>query len=165
VNSQFDGEVPQPESLDGKSEPILDTLREKVEEIAEEIEDFKLQAAANTVIAVSRLGNQYLNEKEPWNLIKKDRSQAATVLHAATQIVKALAIVSAPFIPFTADEIWKALNLPGSIHEQKWTEALKPLPPHHKIAKVEPLFRKVEEDEKELDDKLERIRISQAKTA
>jgi methionyl-tRNA synthetase len=143
----------------------LDTLREKVEEIAEEIEDFKLQAAANTVIAVSRLGNQYLNEKEPWNLIKKDRSQAATVLHAATQIVKALAIVSAPFTPFTADEIWKTLNLPGSIHEQKWTEALKPLPPHHKIAKAQPLFRKVDEDDKELDDKLERVRISQAKTA
>ncbi len=165
VNSQFDGEVPQPESLDRKSRHILDTLREKVEEIAEEIEDFKLQAAANTVIAVSRLGNQYLNEKEPWNLIKKDRSQAATVLHAATQIVKALAIVSAPFTPFTADEIWKTLNLPGSIHEQKWTEALKPLPPHHKIAKAQPLFRKVDEDDKELDDKLERVRISQAKTA
>jgi methionyl-tRNA synthetase len=164
IKAQFDGEVPLPETPEDNARQILDALKEKVKEIAEEIEDCKLQAAANTVIAISRMGNQYLNENEPWNLIKKDRSQAATILCAATQIVKALAIVSAPFIPFAAEEIWKTLNLKGSVHEQKWEEALKPLPAHHKIAKAKPLFRKIEEDEKKLDEKLEKIRASQTTT-
>ncbi len=164
IKAQFDGEVPRPETPEDNARQILDALKEKVKEIAEEIEDCKLQAAANTVIAISRMGNQYLNENEPWNLIKKDRSQAATILCAATQIVKALAIVSAPFIPFAAEEIWKTLNLKGSVHEQKWEEALKPLPAHHKIAKAKPLFRKIEEDEKKLDEKLEKIRTSQTTT-
>jgi len=164
IKAQFDGEIPRPETPEDNARQILDALKEKVNEIAEEIEDCKLQAAANTVIAISRIGNQYLNENEPWNLIKKDRNQAATILCAATQIVKALAIASAPFIPFAAEEIWKTLNLKGSVHEQKWEETLKPLPAHHKIAKAKPLFRKIEEDERKLDEKLEKIRASQTTT-
>jgi len=164
MNTQFNGEVPQPEALDEDDKRILETLKEKVETLAKEIEDSRLQSATNTMISISRLGNQYLNEKEPWNLIKKDKSKAANVIYVAAQIVKALAIVSAPFIPFAAEELWKTLNLLGSVHEQKWDEALKPLSANHKIAKAKPLFHKIEATEKELDEKLEKIgeRLSNA---
>jgi methionyl-tRNA synthetase len=163
INTQFKGEIPQPTSLDNDAKQTLKTIEEKVETIAKEIEDCRLQSAANTVMSISRIGNQYLNEKEPWNLIKTDRDKAANILHVATQIVKTLAIVSAPFIPFAAEELWKALNLPGSVHEQKWDEALKPVPANHKIAKAKPLFRKVEENEQELDERLEKLRKNSAK--
>jgi methionyl-tRNA synthetase len=156
INTQFNGEIPQPESLSSDDEKVLETLREKVETLAKEIEDCKLQSAAATLIGISRVGNQYLNEKEPWNLIKKDKARAANVLYVAAQIVKALAIASAPFIPFTAEELWKTLNLKGSVHEQEWKEALTPLQPRHKIAKAKPLFRKIEASEQELDEMLEK---------
>jgi len=160
--AQFNGEVPQPEALDEGDKQILETLKEKVETVAKEIEDCGLQSAANTMISISRMGNQYLNEKEPWNLIKKDRDKAASIIYVAAQIVKALAIVSAPFIPFAAEELWKTLNLPGSVHEQKWDEALKPLPANHKIAKAKPLFQKIEANGQELDEMLEKVRESPA---
>jgi len=157
INAQFNSEVPQPEALDEDDKRILETLREKVETIAKEIEDCRLQSAANSLISVSRVGNQYLNEKEPWNLIKKDRGKAASIIYVSAQIVKALAVVSAPFIPFAAEELWRTLNLSGSVHEQKWNETLKPLPQGHKIAKANPLFHKIEATQKELDEKLEKI--------
>jgi methionyl-tRNA synthetase len=81
----------------------------------------------------------------------------------AAQLVKALAIVSAPIIPFTAEELWKTLNLPESVHQQKWEEALKPLPAGHKIGEARPLFRKIEADEKKLDEMLEKVREALAK--
>jgi methionyl-tRNA synthetase len=164
MNAQFDSEVPQPETLDEHDKQILETLKEKVETVAKEIENSGLQSAANTMISISRVGNQYLNEKEPWNLIKKDRIKAAGIIYVAAQIVKALTAVSAPFIPFAAEELWKTLNLPGSVHEHNWDEALKPLPPGHKISKAKPLFHKIEATEKELDEKLEKIgeRLSKA---
>jgi methionyl-tRNA synthetase len=162
INTQFDGKVPEPESQNEDAKRILSELEEKVKETAEEIEGCKLQAAANTVIAIGRMGNQYLNEKEPWKLIKNERGQAATIFYVATQIVKALAVVSAPIIPSAADEIWKTLKLPGSVSEQKWTEALSPLPTHHRITKPKPLFKKVEEDQKQLDERLNRIRAAQS---
>ena len=165
MNAQFNGEVSQPEALDEDDKQILETLKEKVETVAKEIEDCGLQSAANTMISISRMGNQYLNEKEPWNVIKKDREKAASIIYVAAQIVKALVIVSAPFIPFAAEELWKTLNLPGSVHEQKWDEALKPLPANHKIAKPKPLFQKIEANGQELDEMLEKVRENLAKTS
>ncbi len=163
INTQFHGSIPKPEALDEDDQKILNTLKEKVETIAQKIEECHLQAAANDVISISRLGNQYLNEKEPWKLIKENKSKAASILYVTAQIVKALAIVSAPFIPFTAEEIWKALNLPQSVHKQRWNEALKPLPPNHKISKAKPLFQKIEKSEDELDKMLEKAREKLAK--
>jgi methionyl-tRNA synthetase len=117
-----------------------------------------LQAAANTIVSISRIGNQYLNEKEPWNLIKKDRPQAANILYVATQFVKALAILSAPFVPFAAEEIWKTLSLAGNVHEQEWDEACKPIPENHKIAPARPIFKKIDAKAEELEQRLEKTR-------
>jgi methionyl-tRNA synthetase len=160
LNAQFDGVVPQPEALEEEDRRILDTLRQKIETVGEEIENCRLQSAANTMISISRFGNQYLNEKEPWNLIKTDRIKAANIIYVAVQIVKALATVSAPFTPFVAEELWKTLKLPGSVHEQKWDEALKPLQAKHKIAKAKPLFQKIEANERELENMLAKVRES-----
>ena len=165
INTQFNGSIPKPEALDEDDQKILNTLKEKVKTIAQKIEECHLQAAANDVISISRLGNQYLNEKEPWKLIKENRSKAAGILYITAQIVKALAIVSAPFIPSTAEKIWKTLNMPGNVHEQRWDEALKPLPPNHKISKAKPLFQKIGESEEELDEMLEEAREKLAKNA
>jgi methionyl-tRNA synthetase len=158
INTQFNGEIPEFEALEEDAEQTLNILKEKVRTIATEIEECKLQSAANTLTSISRIGNQYLNEKEPWNLIKKDRKKAGTVLYVAAQFVKALAITSAPFIPFAAEKLWETLNLSGNVHEQKWEEALKPLIPKHEIVKPKPLFKKIDVTAQELEERLEKIR-------
>ena len=158
INSKFDSVIPESTALDSDAAKILKTLEEKVNSIAEEFEDCRLQSAANTVVSISRIGNQYLNDKEPWNLIKVDRAKAASIFSVAAQLVKALAIVSAPLIPFAAEEMWKTLDLSGSVHEQKWDEAIKPLPPNHRIGKAKPLFRKIDDSPQELEEKLEKVR-------
>jgi methionyl-tRNA synthetase len=158
INTQFKSEIPKPSQLDDYDENILESIKQKAAAIGNQIEECKLQAAANTVTSLSRVGNQYLNEKEPWNSIERNRQDAANTIYVAAQIVKALAIVSAPFIPFAAEELWKILNLPRSVHEQRWNEAQVTLPPGHKINNSKPLFRKIEADERELDNMLERVR-------
>jgi methionyl-tRNA synthetase len=165
ISTQFNGEIPRLEKPDEDAEQTLNALKDKVGTVANEIENCKLQSAANIVIGISRIGNQYLNEKEPWKVIKENRSKAANIFNVAAQIAKALAVVSAPFIPFAAEEIWKTLNLPGTVHEQEWDEALKPLPPGHKIVKPKPLFKKIDVDEEELGKRLEKIRAGSAKVA
>ena len=157
ITTQFNSEIPASQPLDSDSQAILKSLEEKVETVAKQLEDCELQSAITTVIGIARTGNQYLNEKEPWKLIKTDRTNAASIFHVVAQYVKALAIVSAPFIPFSAEEIWKTLNLSGSVHEQ-WKEALTPLPANHKIGKPKPLFRKIDSDEKELEERLQKVR-------
>ncbi|MEM0216845.1 MAG: methionine--tRNA ligase [Candidatus Bathyarchaeia archaeon] len=163
INREFNSEIPNPGSLDSDDKQVIDDLKRQVDAIAYDFEACRLQSAANGVMAIGRLGNQYLNQKEPWKLIKEDRVKAATILYVSAHLVKALAIVSAPIIPFTAEELWKILNLPGSVHNQRWSEAIKPIPPGHKIAKAKPLFKKVEADGKMLDAMLQEVREKLAK--
>jgi methionyl-tRNA synthetase len=165
IDTQFNGEIPRLEPPDADAEETLRTLKDRVKTVADEIENCRLQTAANVMISISRVGNQYLNEKEPWNLIKRNRDEAANIFNVAAQIAKALAIVSAPFIPFAAEEIWKTLNMPGDVHEQEWDEVLRPLLPDHKIAKPKPLFKKIDVDEEELEKRLEKIRSNLRKAA
>lgn len=162
INSKFKGEIPEAEKLDADDEMLLTAINEKVEAIADDLEAAKLQSAANSLINLSRIGNQYLNEKEPWKLLKTDPAKAATIFYVTVQIVKALAIVSEPFMPQTAKKIWKILELPEHVGRPRWEEATAPLEPGHKIGKPEPLFRKIEADEEKLDETLQTIRDRKA---
>ena len=158
IKTRFKSVIPEAASLEEEDKRVLEQLKNKVNLMGMEIEKCRLQSATNILMSIGRMGNQYLNEKEPWNQIKRDVNKAANTIYVAAQIVKALTVVSAPFIPFTAEKLWETLNLQGSVHEQRWSEALNPLPTGHKIGVVEPLFRKVEADEEKLDEKLAKIR-------
>jgi methionyl-tRNA synthetase len=163
VNSKFNGEIPAAQKLDANDEMVLNNIRQKVDSIAEDLESAKLQSASNTLISLSRMGNQYLNEKEPWKLLKTDPAKAATIFYVATQFVKALAVTSAPFIPATSEKIWQMLGLPGSVAKTRWDEAVAPLETGHKISKPEPLFKKIDADETRLDEILQKIREEKTK--
>jgi methionyl-tRNA synthetase len=159
ITAQFNSEIPQA-TLTTEDEAVLQAVREKVESAAEDLENAKLQSAANTLISITRVGNQYLNDKEPWNLIKTDKTKAATILNVSAQMVKAACIVSAPFIPTTAERLWQTLNLTGSVHTSRWKDALAPLQAGHKIAKAKPLFKKIDADEAKLDEMVAKIRVA-----
>jgi methionyl-tRNA synthetase len=158
INSKFGGEIPKAEKLDADDEMVLITIREKVDQIADELEASKLQPAANTLISLARIGNQYLNDKEPWKLLKTDPPKAATVFYVAAQIVKALAVTSMPFMPATAEQIRKTLGMSDILYKPRWEEAIEPLEAGHKINSPQPLFKKIDADETKLDDLLMQIR-------
>jgi methionyl-tRNA synthetase len=157
LNRNFDDTVPA-STLEEDDKEVLEEAKKKLMQIGELIENCRLQSAVNTVMEISRLGNRYLNEKEPWNQIKTDPRKAANTIYVAAQIVKTLAITSAPFMPQTAQKTWNLLNMLGSVHEQKWEEAIIPLPSGHKVNKAKPLFSKITLTEDELEAKLEEIR-------
>ncbi len=164
INTKFSGKIPY-QKLAEEDQAVLQAIRAKVETVAKEFEEAKLQSAANTLISIGRVGNQYLNEKEPWKLIKIDIAKAATVLYVTAQIVKAIATVSAPLMPETAERIWQILNLDGNVHASMWAEALKPMESGHKIGRSIPLFQKIDADEKKLDQMLAAIREKMANSA
>jgi methionyl-tRNA synthetase len=161
INSKFEGQIPAPSKLDKDDEAVLQTVKGKVEQAAKEIEDSWLQSAANTLISISRIGNQYLNTKEPWNLMKTDKEKAGTIFYVAAQVVKAIAVVSEPFMPGTAQQLWQTLNLEGQVDRENWTNALKPLKAGHKINKPTPLFHKIDADEAKLEEMLAKIRTKE----
>ena len=69
-----------------------------------------------------------------------------------------------PFIPFTAEKLWKLLKMDGSVHKQTWNETEKELPPNHRISNAKPLFTKIEDREEILQEKLEKARANLKKS-
>ena len=158
IKRHFGGRVPEPGRLGKADERPLKVLRELFEEATRELYAFRLRSALRDVVDVAREGNRYLNEREPWRLVREDPELAGTALYVAAQLVKALAVMMAPFTPEAADRLWGMLNLPGSVHEASWEEALRPLEPGHIIGEPKPLFRKVPEDPGEMRRALEELR-------
>ena len=117
-----------------------------------------MQDALRVAMSIAHLGNRYLNDKEPWKTIKTDNEKTSNTLYVAALIVKKLAIIMEPFIPFTAEKIWNLLNLSGSVQSQLWVEINNDFPLNHKINKAKPLFKKIIESEEELQTKLENFR-------
>jgi methionyl-tRNA synthetase len=158
INSKFDATIPAPAKMEPEDQAVLDCIKVRVEEAAKQIEDGWLQSAANTLISISRTGNQYLNTKEPWNLMKTDKEKAGTIFYVAAQVVKAISVVSSPFMPRTAQQLWQTLNLEGNVVQCRWSDALVPLEGGHKIQKPQPLFKKIDLDDDKLDEQLAQVR-------
>jgi len=158
INQHFNSAVPKPSKLDERDKSTLESTTKIVEKIAQNLEEFRLQEALRHVISLSHLGNRFLNEKEPWKTIKTNSNSAANTLYVAVQIVKNLAITLEPFIPSTAEKLWKLLDLPGAVHERTWNETKRDLPTGHEINKAKPLFSKIESTEEELQVMLEKAR-------
>ena len=158
IKRYFNGRVPEPGQLEAEDEELLRFLKRAFEEITSELEAFRLKSALRIVVEVAREGNRLLNEREPWKLVKTDIERAGRALYIAAQLVKALAIFSAPFMPDAADRLWGMLGMEGSVHEASWDEALEPLEAGHVIGEPEPLFKKIRESPEELREALKRLR-------
>jgi methionyl-tRNA synthetase len=160
INTYFNSQVPNPLDLDDLDGNTLNAISEKAKSVNDALSNFQLQLALREVIELSRIGNRYFNEKKPWETIKADVKVAANTLYVSIQIVKALSILLEPFIPFTAKKIRDLLNLPEKI---SWDDAVKPLQAGHEIKNAEPIFSKIESSEEELQEKLEKVRLSSEK--
>ncbi|MEM3027799.1 MAG: methionine--tRNA ligase [Candidatus Bathyarchaeia archaeon] len=161
IHRYFDGRIPQLASLATEDKEILDAIIYTAHLEEELLDSFRFKDALEAVLSLSRKGNAYLSLREPWHLVKADRAAAATVLHISSQIVKALAVLIAPFMPETSDKIWKTLGLPGNVYDAGFSAAYDfSLPVGQTIQNPIPLFRKV--DAKELSERLKIIRSRQA---
>ena len=152
LNTYFENSLPSAGILDDLDKSILQEIENSPKHIGGLFEQFKLRDALSAIVDLTRKGNQYLSTKEPWHLIKKDREKAATALFISAQLVYALAILLEPFMPSTAEKIWNLLNIPGSVHSQRWEEAGKiQLAVGHRMGEPKPIFHKV--DAKEIEKK------------
>lgn len=143
VSSQFDSRIPEPHGFDDKDEEIKKVVESAPSKIASLLDHFELRGGLGAIIELARAGNQYLSEREPWHLIKKDKAKTATTLYLATQLVRSIGILISPFLPETARGIREQLNLDAGKTQDWWVAGELGLKPGHTIAKPTPLFHKV----------------------
>ena len=147
IETRYASTVPEPGDYTNVDREYEREIRETPFRVGKLIEEFRLKQALEEVVKLARKGNQYLNTKAPWDEYKEDPRKAATTIYIAVNAVAALAVMLAPFIPRSADKLWRMLGFESSVHEQRWeTAASFPVRPGQRIGRVEPLFRKLPSD-------------------
>ena len=92
-------------------EEIFDKINIIKLKIETSIDNYRFRKAMSLVIDLSRLGNKYLADTEPWKIIKEDKDRVKSILYNSIQLVANIAILCEPLLPFTSLKILKILNM------------------------------------------------------
>ena len=155
TNKYYDGIVPEPNDFSEIDEDVLAAIKEFPLTIGKSIERYRFREASQELMSLARLGNKYLADEEPWKVIKLDEERVKTIMYVALQISAALAVVSEPFLPFSATKLKNILNIGASLSWEDVTENTVLLPATHQINKAELLFSKIED--KEIEAQVEKL--------
>jgi methionyl-tRNA synthetase len=80
-------------------------------EYRQQLRSMEFRKAINTLRRLWSLGNVYVDEREPWKLLKEDPEQASAALRTAVNLARVFAAAAWPIIPFTAETVFEALHL------------------------------------------------------
>ena len=144
ADKNFGHEVPPATFLDATDKAMVRAIEQQAGKVAQNLEYVHVKDAMKEAIQLARLGNQYVDQKAPWNLLKSDRAACATAIHVALRVSRALAIIMAPFLPRSSSRLWHALGYDSDVHGERWNEALDDLPPGQKLRVGKPLFAKID---------------------
>lgn len=102
------------------------------------------------ILAITKIGNQYIQDHEPYKLVKpnrpaEDQERGATVIAVAANIVALVGILLEPYMPETSGCIKEFLNNPPQLRclPQAFTQFL---PTGHSIKEPYPLITQLDDE-------------------
>ena len=149
------GKVPPYHAAIEDSEDIAvkEAIAATAKKVSDLIEGYRFREALFEVIALARIGNGYMQKKEPWIVAKQiaenpaAQKQIDNCLHLCLQLTANLAILAQPFLPFTAKKICHLLKVVDKILDWENAGSLKLLSVGYTLRAPELLFRKIEDEE------------------
>jgi methionyl-tRNA synthetase len=143
------GQVP-PLTTPNLAHDFFEQIDDLLQQIRQSYQQYRLRRVCQLIMELATLGNTYFNAQQPWIHAKQEAGKATvdTTIHACLFCLKALAIVSFPVMPTTAEKIWQLLACPGHLAQTGWEAGLKqPLPEGRILPQPEILFEKVSDEQ------------------
>ncbi|MES2003181.1 MAG: methionine--tRNA ligase [Bacteroidota bacterium] len=153
------GKVPplHSDALTDLDRTTMDEIRATRESVESLLEQYKFRDALFEVINLSRIGNQYMQKKEPWIVAKQTTDDGLptaeaqqsidNTMHICLQLCANLAILINPFLPFTARKICYLLKVVDKMLDWENAGKMKLLSVGYSLRSPELLFRKIEDTE------------------
>ncbi|MEO8193756.1 MAG: methionine--tRNA ligase [Gemmatimonadales bacterium] len=88
--------------------------------------------------------NEFVDRQAPWKLAA-DESQSAELDRTLGSLARQIArqtVYAAPFMPGRAEDLWRRLGAPGSVHDQRFDTVHDIDPTGWQVTKGDPLFPK-----------------------
>ena len=140
----YGGKVPACGELNDYDRQTISEVAAVKASLEANIENYRFREALKDAMNISRIGNKYLADTEPWKVIKSDPKRVETILNIALQITANTAIAIEPFMPFSAAKILGML----AVEKFGWERlgAMDLIPAGHTIGEPALLFEKIEDD-------------------
>ncbi len=138
---------------DSEDASVKEAIAATAKKVSDLIEGYRFREALFEVIALARIGNGYMQKKEPWIVAKQlaenpaAQKQIDNCLHLCLQLTANLAILAQPFLPFTAKKMCHLLKVVDKILDWENAGSLKLLSVGYTLRAPELLFRKIEDEE------------------
>lgn len=151
VEKYFNGKVPEPYVLSVEDVEIANRIKECCKKIGEFLESFYLRRATEEFMELARIGNRYFDSQAPWKTIETDPKRCSTTIFSCVQLVKSLAVIMRPFLPFSSKKIFQMLAM-QELEKTGWEEGIRQeVKAGHPLGNLTPLFRKIEDEEIEFE--------------
>ena len=139
------------------------------------IETYKFRDALYEVIDLARKGNKYMQDKQPWIVVKsleanpEGQKLIDNCLHICLQLTANLAVFINPFLPFAAKKMCYMMKVVDKMLDWENAGKAKLLSVGYSLRPPELLFRKIEDDEvkaqvEKLKIKSEKIKMEEKNT-
>ena len=149
------GKVPafHQDIADDLDQQTITDIKNSASKVTSLLEEYRFREALFEVINLARVGNQYMQKKEPWivakSLTENPNAQKSidNCLHICLQLTANLAILINPFLPFTAKKMCHMMKVVEKMLEWENAGSLKLLSVGYSLRAPELLFRKIEDSE------------------
>jgi methionyl-tRNA synthetase len=147
VTSYFGSQVPEPGEATEAERALAAAAAEAVAGLDRGVDALDLPAAVESVMALARATNLYINQAAPWKLAKDpaQRERLATVLYSACEAIRHLSVLFSAAIPAGCRRIRVQLGLPEE-ETRPLAEAVRwgDLAPGTRVERGESVFPRVE---------------------
>ena len=108
----FDKTVPAPAGEEGTDAELKAACKKAYADLRAHMDEYHVADALESIFEMLSRANKYIDETTPWSLAKDEANKArlGTVLYNLMEAIRQGAVMLAPFIPATAEEILNELN-------------------------------------------------------
>ena len=108
----FDGVVQAPVAKDALDDEVVAACVTAFDKVVECMDGYRIADALEAIFTMLSRANKYIDETTPWTLAKDEskRERLGTVLYTLLEAIRWGAVLLAPFIPATSEEIISELN-------------------------------------------------------
>ncbi len=148
THKYFEGAVPEwsEEMMTDLDREALAEVKDDLEKWVAHMERFEIKAALDVCFHAGQVGNKYFDESAPFKTRKTDLERCGHSLGVIIQILRMLALMLAPVVPFGMEKLWSWLGMESDLWRGGWDEGLRDIPAGRPLGKPEILFPRLDDD-------------------
>jgi methionyl-tRNA synthetase len=112
---KLDGRLTVNYDFSEEEKALCTNARQMISQVRCLMEKQDLHSALGAVFDLVSKSNKFTNDMKPWELVKADIPRLNAVLTALCESIRAIAFGIAPFMPETAEKIFKFINVEGKL--------------------------------------------------